>query len=101
MNRFTHGVWSVTNSDHGELEMHCIGFPDYPIMGNQQYYPWNSENEHDWYLFATAGKTATKLAEDGYDAVKVLEVLPQLVHSIEIRDWYHIHMLLQQCRSDL
>jgi|GEM_PF-6956072 len=68
MNKFTQGKWSVKEYSNGDLEMYCTGYSDGCIMSNETYYPWNPNNEHDWYLFATAGTTATKLAEAGYDS---------------------------------
>lgn len=38
----------------------------------------------------------SKLSESGYNASKVLALLPQLLYSIEIRDWYSVPMLLSE-----
>ena len=75
----------------------------YTINNGNTIEDWESWGftKHDAHLIATAGTTATEIAEAGYDAVKLLEVLPQLVYSIEIRDWYHIPMLLDKCRGDV
>ena len=82
MNDFTKGEWSVKRGDKDELEMHCLGFHlncvGNPIMSETEYYPWCPDNEADWHLFAAAGTAATKLAEQGYDAVKMISLLPQI-----------------------
>src|SRR5690554_4195650 len=110
MNNFTKGEWRVVHNELEDcLEMKCSGFYDadigQTIMSNEHYYPWNSENEADWHAQAAAMNAMTKLAEAGYDAIKVMELLPQLVEllddrimnvekSIELWDW------IEQCRVD-
>lgn len=63
------------------------------------------KNYHDAKLYATAGTTATKLAEQGYDAVKVLEVLPELVRVIQDLPSHELigealDEALEQCRGE-
>lgn len=41
----------------------------------------------------------SKLSESGYNASKVLALLPQLLYSIEIRDWYSVPMILSKARE--
>lgn len=41
----------------------------------------------------------SELSESGYNASKVLALLPKLLHSIEIRDWYSIPMLLNETKE--
>lgn len=48
---------------------------------------------------AELGQLYSELSETGYDASKVLALLPQLLHSIEIRDWYSIPMLLSEAKE--
>lgn len=36
------------------------------------------ENKHDAKLYATAGTAATKLAGQGYDAIKLISLLPEI-----------------------
>jgi len=67
----------------------------------------------DAHLIATAGTAATKLAEAGYDAVKVLEMLPQLVRALDEfeipkhKDYVvvgrgnGVEYILEQCRGDV
>lgn len=82
MNNFTKGVWSVkVLGKHMEMDCSghygdCIGTT---IMSSEEYYPWNSDNIHDWYMQAAAMNTATTLANQGYDAQKVIELLPELL----------------------
>lgn len=111
MNRFTKGEWSVKDSDvmvgdttiattysPSDLDLSLYTFNNNVVGSNFEVgLLVKDANAH---LIATAGTIATKLAEAGYDAVKVLEVLPQLVNSTQIRDLYNIPMLLEQCRGD-
>ncbi len=58
----------------------------------------DTETKSNTELTYTAFKTATKLAEAGYDAVKVLEVLPELVANAG--SVMHVYKLLEQCRGE-
>ena len=59
-----------------------------------------TESNANMELIATAGTTATKLAEMGYDAVKVLEVLPDLITAIELDCGSDMRKLLEECRGE-
>lgn len=41
----------------------------------------------------------SKLNESGYNASKVLALLPRLLYSIEIKDWYSVSLLLSDAKE--
>lgn len=99
MNEFTKGEWSIKFRNNNEIQTTFIGV----VIGHEYIdlgFFNNEEDKANAVLIATAGTTATKLAKQGYDAVKVLELLPDLVHSIEIRDWYQMTMLIDKCLGE-
>lgn len=82
MNDFTKGAWEpaieqVTPTSNATT--FTVVTDDYDIVSCRL----GVRNEHDAVLIATAGTAATKLAEQGYDAVKVLEALPELLGMLE------------------
>src|SRR5690606_21116242 len=99
---FTKGEWSVFKGGYAHLVECGSGNVICRISWTE-----NKEGEGlaNANLIATTGTTATRLAEQGYDAVKVLKLLPQLFEllddrimnvekSIELWDW------IEQCRGD-
>lgn len=96
MNEFTKGVWKV----HGDWGIKVDNVNNCIVTAAHfdQKPWWSLGNLH---LIATAGTTATKLAESGYDAVKVLEVLPELVELVSHMDEsLGAVNLLKQCRGE-
>lgn len=95
MNDFTKGDWYTALDDGvwcGDKIICKVDFKN--IVGDQP------EEEANAQLIATAGTTATKLAEQGYDAVRVLEVLPELVDLVSHMDSsLGAVELLEQCTT--
>lgn len=78
MNDFTKGEWYAALDNYvwcGSKKI-CEVECRY-IVGAQP------EEDTNAQLIATAGTTATKLAEQGYDAVKVLELMPLIMYRLE------------------
>lgn len=77
MNDFTKGEWNKNARPNGKVSI--VG-----DSGRQVCLMWNDSNrEANAKLIATAGTTATKLAEQGYDAVKVLQLLPEIMEIVK------------------
>ena len=101
MNEFTKGKWDVSieqitpTSNKTSYAVYTKSFDVVsPMLGIR--------NVSDAQLIATAGTTATKLAEQGYDAVKVVELLPQLVELVShMDDSLAAVKLIKQCRGDV
>jgi len=100
MNRFTKGIWRF------EIRYNYLT-PESPYYiidnGNTigDYEDWGF-TQHDAHLIATTGTSATKLAEQGYDAIKVLELLPEFMWEIDNNFNYgKFGELLEQCRGDV
>lgn len=107
MNDFTKGEW-VTDNKCGWVDVECNGSSICTAYG--LCYTKGGEEvtcedtKHNAHLIATAGTTATKLAEAGYDAVKVLEVLPEIMQAMIYIDEANVcettSALLKQCRGE-
>lgn len=78
MNKFTKGGWEMFNQFSVSIGEGFVTTQHTGILSASVL-----EREANAHLIATAGTTATKLAEAGYDAVEVLEVLPQLVELVK------------------
>lgn len=118
MNEFTKGEWVVDESimaavNCDEKHIAMVNINNNGLLNAVTKYECLA-NSH---LIATAGTTATKLAEQGYDAVKMLEVLPALMSELgdlldglsstpelSLRSWgideEDISKLLEQCRGE-
>lgn len=107
MNDFTKGKYYKGNENDACCEV-CIGVDDYVLTVSfdreDSYHAGaiisRDEMNANADLYATAGTTATKLAEAGYDAQKVLEVLPELVANAEVGSVARVYELLEQCRCE-
>lgn len=80
-NKFTRGVWEPINQfavkiGDGVVSSQNTGTFDASVI----------EREANAKLIATAGTVATKLAQQGYDAMKVLEALLKLVELADSAD---------------
>ena len=103
MNNFTKGEWSIFKGGYAHLVECGSGNVICRISWTE-----NKEGEGlaNANLIATTGTTATRLAEQGYDAIKVVELLPQLVDVLSDahRDCgdvgYDAQNLIEQCRVD-
>lgn len=103
MSDFTKGEWTIFKGGYNHL-VEC-GSGNVICRAS-----WKENREGEVLanarLIATAGTTATKLAEQGYDAIKVLELLPQLVDILSnvYRDYedvgYTACTIIEQCRCD-
>lgn len=105
MNEFTKGEYTTTDNGHF-IEVGIKNANDYSCL---PVYPatcigFGYENKADADLYATAGTTATKLAEAGYDAIKVLELLPDIMQAMIYIDEANVcettSALLKQCRGE-
>lgn len=61
----------------------------------------NTENKANVNLIATAGTTATKLSEMGFDAVKLIEALPSIMESIEDEANHKNPHSIEDCHSEI
>ena len=101
MNKFTKGNFvrdkygnircDKSKGVEGSLQISGVSMPMYG----------NKEIEANTELTFTAFTTATKLSEQGFDAVKVLDVLPELIANAEVGSVARVYELLEQCRGDV
>lgn len=90
VNQFTHGEWNVVNVGENLLiETHPCCYVTCDIKKA------NDKDKANAQLIATAGTTATKLSEMGYDAVKLIEKLPSLIKAIEPEDYTTLQWLVE------
>lgn len=77
MNDFTKGKWTIFKGGYA----HLVECGSGNVICRTS---WNENREWEGltnaHLIATAGTTATKLAEQGYDAIKVLDLLPSITN---------------------
>lgn len=111
MNNFTKGEWLTVEPNTGFV--YCLDESgdrnqfQFCIQGNGRNGATPKELAANATLCATAGTTATKLAERGYDAIKVLELLPMItgLFSDNYRSTDEIAFIieecLKECRSDV
>lgn len=99
MNEFTKGKWSIFKGGYAHL-VECGG-------GNvicRTSWTENKQGEGlaNAQLIATAGTTATKLAEQGYDAIKVVELLPMItgLFSDNYRSTDEIAFIIEECLKE-
>ena len=104
MNNFTKGEWSIFKGGYAHLVECGSGNVICRISWAENKQGEGLANAN---LIATAGTTATRLVEQGYDAVKVLELLPMFtgLFSDNYRSTDEIAFIieecLKQCRGDL
>lgn len=98
MNNFTKGEWSIFKGGYA----HLVECGSWNVICRTS---WTENKEGQGLanaqLIATAGTTASKLVEQGYDAVKVLELLPDICDGLASGDWHGAFEILEQCRGDV
>jgi hypothetical protein len=77
VNNFTRGEWAARNSDCGTFNVILVNGK--PKIDNEPRSDYINLNSGDFNLIATAGTTASKLADMGYDAVKLIEDYPLIL----------------------
>lgn len=104
MNNFTKGEWSIFKGGYAHLVECGSGNVICRISWTENEQGEGLANAN---LIATAGTTATKLAEQGYDAIKVVELLPMITglfsdnyRSTDEIAWI-IEECLEECRGDV
>lgn len=97
MNTFTKGEWSIFKGGYAHLVECGSGNVICRISWTENEQGEGLANAN---LIATAGTTASKLAEQGYDAQKVLEEMPEICNRLASGDWFSAFELLDYCRGE-
>lgn len=104
MNEFTKGKWLTVEPNTGFV--YCLDETgdrnqfQFCIQGNGRNGATPKELAANAALCATAGTTASKLAEQGYDAQKVLEEMSEICNRLASGDWFSAFELLEDCRGE-
>lgn len=100
MSKFTPGPWSFEVDD-------CWVIRDAggdSFMGNETFYPWNSDNEADWHLIAAAPEMyeALKLASEALEEGLETEGDLEAEHSKHARAFLkEVHKILAKARGEV